>query len=97
MLRLLTGVQQQLHHMEVGMRNAIVEGHVSVPVRQVNHVGQQSGCGQAHLLQVGSDGVGLRGLLAGHPEPLLVEGDQYLPLPRHEDVRVKAELLQACC
>lgn len=97
MLSLLTGVQQQLHHREVGMRNAVVEGHVPVPVRQVDHVGQQSGRGQAHLSQVGSDGVGLRVLLAGHPEPLLVEGDQDLPLPRDEDVSVKAELLQACC
>lgn len=90
----LTGVQQQLHHGEVRMGHAVVERHVPVAVRQVHHVRQQSGRGQAHLSQVGSDGVGLGVLLAGHPEPLLVEGDQDLSLWRRDgDVTARAELV----
>lgn len=73
------------------MGNAVVERHVPVAVRQVHYVRQQSGRGQTHLPQVGSDGVGLGVLLTGHPEPLLVEGDQDLTLwRRDQDVTVRA-------
>lgn len=73
-----------------------MEGHVPVAVRQVDYVRQQSGRGQAHLSQVRPDGVGLGVLLAGHPEPLLIEGYQDLTLPRRdEDVTVKAERVEA--
>lgn len=92
----LTGVQQQFHHGEVWMGNAVVERHVPVAVRQVHHVRQQSGRGQTHLSQVGSDGVGLGVLLTGHPEPLLVEGHQDLTLwRRDEGVTVKAKLVSS--
>lgn len=78
------------------MGDAVVERHVPVAVRQVHHVRQQSGRGQTHLSQVGSDGVGLGVLLAGHPEPLLVEGHQDLTLWRRDKaVRVKAELVSS--
>lgn len=78
------------------MGNAVVERHVPVAVCQVHHVRQQSGRGQTHLSQVGSDGVGLGVLLTGHPEPLLVEGHQDLTLwRRDEGVRVKAELVSS--
>lgn len=74
------------------MGNAVVERHVPVAVRQVDHVWQQGGRGQAHSAQVGPDGVGLGVLLTGHPEPLLVERHQDLTLWRRGGASREAEL-----
>lgn len=66
-----TCVQQQLHNVEVGVGDAVVQGCVAIPIGQVDHVSQE-GWGE---LGKGQEVVGNRvrdgRLLAGQTEPLL--------------------------
>ena len=66
----LTRVQQQAHHDEVGVGDAVVQGGVAVPVRHVDHTYEQGGgdLGEGH--QVVGDALRLGRLSAGDTEPL---------------------------
>lgn len=70
-LRSPTRVQQQLHDVEVGVGDAVVQGRVAVPVGQVHHVGQEGWRELGEGQEVVGDCVGDGGLLAGQTEPLL--------------------------
>lgn len=81
----LTCVQQQAHHAEVGVGDAVVEGCVAVAVGHVDHVLQQDGgqLGEGH--EVVGDAGGLRRLRTGHAEPLQLHRVSAGQLGTHED------------
>lgn len=70
---LLTCVQQLLHHLEVGVRHAVVQRRVAVAVRHVDDVAQH---GRRDGLELPEEVVhhdGERRLLAGDAEPLVLQ------------------------
>lgn len=75
-----TCVQQELCNREVGVGDAVVKSRVAVPVGQVDHHLQELWLDGPQRLQVGCDRLGAGGLATRHPEPLLADGAEDLPL-----------------
>lgn len=70
MRRPLTCVQQQFHHSEVGVGDAVVKSRVAVSVRHVDHVLQEHRRHLGERHQVVGDPRRLSHLRTGDPEPL---------------------------
>lgn len=81
---LLTCIQQQLHHGEVGMGHAVVKGRVAIVVSQVDKQLQEMWRQRLYSEEVGSHHCSVGRLPAGNTEPLLADGVQALPLEPQE-------------
>lgn len=77
-----TRVQEQLDDLEVGVGHAVVQGRVAVAVRHVDDVAQDLGGHGREGRQVVPHHGRDRRLLAGHAEPLVLQGVQAEPLPK---------------
>lgn len=76
----LTGVEQQLHHREVGVRDGVVKSCIPVAVCHVDHELQQLRGDGGEGAHVGLDNGGVRRFVTGDAQPLLQHGGVGGPL-----------------
>lgn len=81
---LRTCIQKQLDDLEVGVGHTVVEGGVPIAVGHVDDVAEDLRGDSLEGGNVVTHHGRHSGLLTGHAEPLMLEGVQTEPLPKHQ-------------